>query len=102
MEMSARDAAAVASRRRLKVFAVLDLKMARFMTPFTTVNAGVAIRMFVDSMSAESVLVKHPEDFALYELGEFDEETGFLVAHVTPTNLGLAVSFMEDRNAKLS
>lgn len=102
MEPNVRQMAESSPRRRLKVFAVLDMKMGRFMSPFTTVNAGVACRMFSDSFGPDSVVTKHPEDFALYELGEFDEETGYLQAHVAPTNLGLAVQFMEAGNAKLS
>lgn len=99
MELSARQLADTVPGRRLKVFAVLDMKMKCFMQPFTSVNAGVASRMFQDSITPEGVIGKHPEDFALYELGEFDEETGYLVSHKTPVSLGLAVQFMEVKRA---
>lgn len=98
-ELSARELADRLPGRRLKVFAVLDMKMKCFMQPFTSMNGGVASRMFQDSITGDSVIGKHPEDFALYELGEFDEQTGFLQSHVTPVSLGLAVQFMEVKRA---
>lgn len=91
------------SRRVLKVYAVLDMKMKMFMTPWFAMNAAVASRMFADSINGEKNMVsRHPEDFALYELGEFEEATGFLLASDKPVSLGLASQFMEVGDAKLS
>lgn len=78
----------------LKAYAIMDLKMKLFNSPFFTQNSAVATRMFADSVNGENnVVTKHPEDFALYEIGEFDPESGLLVAS-HPVNLGLAVQFV--------
>lgn len=47
-------------------------------------NDKVAVRGFIDAVSDiaqsdESLLVKHPEDFELWKLGEFDQETGEII-----------------------
>lgn len=90
-------------RRVLKIYAVLDMKMKMFMTPWFAMNAAVAARMFSDSINGEKNMVsRHPEDFALYELGEFEESTGFLLASDKPVSLGLASQFMEVSDGKLS
>jgi len=49
-----------------------------FGQPFFVARIGQAIRSFsdeVNSPSSDSAIAKHPEDFDLYELGAFDDET---------------------------
>lgn len=80
----------------IRVFAVYDMKMKGFMQPFFCQNSAVATRMFVDSVNGDqNIISKHPEDFALYEVGMWDEETGLLTPLDPKTNLGLASSFVE-------
>lgn len=65
----------------MKVFAVRDLKSAAFMQPFFTQSVGTATRIFGDAVEDEkSIFHKHPEDFVLYELGEFDDQTGHITS----------------------
>lgn len=61
------------------VFAVRDRAADTFGSPFCQVARGQAIRAFSDELnrsSADNQLFLHPEDFDLYELGEFDDSTG--------------------------
>lgn len=75
-----------------QVFAVLDTKVGSFAQPFFAQNSAVALRMFLDAATDPNTqLGKHPEDFFLYRLGSFDEESGYLEALVKPENLGSAV-----------
>lgn len=63
----------------LKIFAVRDIATAQFGNPMFMVNSGQAIRSFADEVNREdkdSQLYKHPGDFELYELGDYDTETG--------------------------
>jgi len=55
-------------------------------------SVGVAIRSFSDEINradAENQLHNHPDDFDLYEFGEFDDNTGSFVLHEQPKLLTL-------------
>lgn len=65
----------------LKLFATHDIKADSFMQPFCAPHAGVATRGFTDAITRPqqpSDISNHPEDFNLYELGEFDSHTGVI------------------------
>lgn len=78
----------------LKAFALLDTKTGGFGTPFFMHHTGLAIRAVSDLAQDMSTTVgRHPADFALCELGFFDDNSGVL----TPCqiiNHGLALSFI--------
>lgn len=61
---------------KLVMVAVRDSALDAFMRPFFVPTTGVAIRSFQDACKQEPAFKDHPTDFTLYELGEFDEETG--------------------------
>jgi len=62
------------------VVAVRDGATGLFGQPWFVVARGQAIRAFTDEVNRRSQeptdLAKHPEDFELYALAEFDEGTG--------------------------
>lgn len=61
------------------VCSVKDAKMESFLPLFTAVARGVAQRMFADAVNdVQSPFHKHPEDYALYFVGVFDDATGQL------------------------
>ena len=52
------------------------------------------MRNFVDMANDVSHPVsRHPGDYTLFELGNFDESTGQIVPHPTPISLGVAIEF---------
>lgn len=60
-----------------KVVAVYDVAIESYGTPVYVSALGAAMRSFEDEIkSPESVMHKHPEDYSLYQLGDFDEVTG--------------------------
>lgn len=60
-----------------KVFAVLDHKVGLYMQPFHMESEGQAIRSFTDAVnSGETIFHRHPGDFTLYCLGEFNDTSG--------------------------
>lgn len=65
---------------KLKVFSVFDSKAAYFGQPFFDQSENSAIRNFADAVNDSSnpnnMWNKHPEDFSLFNIGEFDNETG--------------------------
>lgn len=79
---------------KLKAFSLLDTKTGQFNAPFFMSHVGQAIRAIADLGQDKNTIVgRHPADFALMELGTFDDDTGHLVA-VNPINHGLVVSFL--------
>lgn len=64
-----------------KIYTVKDKKAEAFLQPFTTQTDGLAIRMIQASMEQENNLSKYPEDFSLWCIGEFLEETGLVLGY---------------------
>lgn len=63
-----------------KIVAVRDSKTEVFGSPVVCQNLAEGERMFQDVQCDQGTLIsKHPEDFALWCLGDFDEVTGALV-----------------------
>lgn len=61
------------------VVSVRDSATGLFMQPWFVVSRGQAIRAFQDEVNrkgADSDLAKHPEDFELFLIAEFDEGNG--------------------------
>lgn len=78
-----------------KIFVVFDCKVEAYMTPFFMAARGQAIRAFVDSASDLSTqLGKHPCDFTLFELGEYDDSNASFTLHLSPISLGIASEFL--------
>ena len=59
------------------IYTIKDNKAGLFGPVFLLKNNFVALRTLADEMNKQdSVIGKHPEDYALYCVGEFDEDTG--------------------------
>jgi hypothetical protein len=78
------------------VFSLYDVKARAYSTPFFLQNVDMAKRSLVDAMTYESAspLSRHPEDFMLYEMGEFDDVSG-VFEMPTPIGHGICLSFKE-------
>jgi hypothetical protein len=60
--------------------------------PLFVPSVGLAIRSFTDEVNREAAdnqMHNHPDDFDLYELGTFDDNTGIIECHATPKQLAL-------------
>lgn len=71
----------------LIVCSVRDRAVDAFMRPIFVPAAGAAIRSFSDEVnrvSPENEMNRHPSDYDLYELGQFDDQTGILSSHSSP------------------
>lgn len=68
-----------------RIFAVRDAKVEAFLQPFFTQTAGSAIRSISEVVNdPQHTFAKHHGDYALYKLGEFDDESGVFLPE-TPT-----------------
>lgn len=64
---------------RLVILAVRDTAVRSFMRPWYAPTLEAGLRSFYDEVRRggdDNTLAKHPEDFELWKLGEFDEEAG--------------------------
>lgn len=76
---------------KYKTFAVFDSKAGVFSHQWNSHNAATAVRRFAEDVNNEQhPVAKHPEDFTLFEIGEYDEEKGLMTSLATPHSLGLA------------
>jgi len=78
---------------RQSVFSIFDSKAEAYNLPFFSPSKPAAIRSFIDAINDESTtLSKHPEDYFLYYIGEFDALTGYLEAQPL-VSLGSGLEF---------
>lgn len=66
----------------IKVFAIHDGKMKMFQLPFFIHTVGAALRLFEDLCNdPKSTVNRHPEDFVLYEIGTYDDNTAEFISN---------------------
>lgn len=64
---------------KLEMCAVKDRALNAFMRPFFAQTKNQAIRMFQDEVNRDkSEMGAHPDDYDLYWLGTWDDETGYI------------------------
>jgi len=74
----------------MKVCAIYDAKAEAWLTPLFFQAVGQALRSFGDAVNQnDSDFGKHPEDYTLFLLGDFDNQTGVLSVQPTPVALAL-------------
>lgn len=64
---------------KLVIVSIKDRAADAFGRPAYVATEGVAIRQFMDEINrgdTESQIYQHPDDFDLYYLGTFDDNTG--------------------------
>jgi hypothetical protein len=79
------------------VCAVKDRAVDAFNRPLYVPTVGVAIRSFTDELNRkDSELAAHPEDYDLYELGQWDDQT----AQFTPLEVPRVITRAQDLATK--
>lgn len=77
---------------KLKIFSVLDSKVKAFGQPFFQRTHGEAERSFTQVVrDPKSSIHPFPEDYDLYFLGEYDDQTGTVEPLDTPQHVVKAV-----------
>ena len=78
------------------MFSIHDSKGEIFNPPFFKSTHGEAERDFqTASQDDQSMISKYPEDFDLYYLGEYDDQTGKFKALPTPQHIIKAVNVLQ-------
>ncbi|WNK13634.1 MAG: nonstructural protein [Microvirus sp.] len=80
---------------KTNVYSVFDAKTDAFAQPFFAPTNGSALRSFISAAQDPATLLsKHPGDYSLYQIGEFDDDDGQIKAAEPIVNLGTAASFI--------
>lgn len=75
------------------IFCVYDAKAEAWGQPFFVQSVGLAKRSFTEAANdAATAICKYAEDFSLWQLGSFDEQTGSLERLSVPVSLELAIN----------
>jgi hypothetical protein len=65
---------------RLNVYTIFDTATGAYMRPFYMQSDGQATRAFKDlAVAADHEIGKHPEDYSLWRIGQFNDNKGELV-----------------------
>ena len=78
---------------KLLAFSIYDSKAEAYIIPFFAPTTGIAIRNFATAaMDPNHQFHIHAGDYTLFEIGEFDQQTGQLTKRDAFVNLGLALA----------
>jgi len=81
---------------QLFIYSVFDTKAQKFGVPFFQQNDVIAVRSFTRAVNDPSTdLNAFPSDFALYNLGEFDDQTASLQVNPQPQLVCSALNVKE-------
>lgn len=81
------------------IYSVYDSKAEAWLQPFYCVNNAVAIRSFAHAANdAQHDFFRYAGDFALFELGTFEDSTSEIKSLQVPENLGLASIHKKDKD----
>lgn len=82
--------------KTMRIFSCYDSKAEAYLNPFLLRSRGEALRSFenvVNTPDNNSWIYKNPEDYTLFEIGEFDERTGVIKAYEAKVSLGSGNDF---------
>lgn len=85
----------------IRIYSIYDKKACVFNKPFTHHNDAIATREFQMAVQDPKIvqLSLFPDDFDLYYLGEFDDQTGDLITKGKPQFVVAATSFKKIQEA---
>ena len=86
----------------LRVFTIKDRATECYHNPFYLLTVAEAKRIFTQMANdPESKISSNPEDFTLFHIGDFDNNTGFVNQDQGLVNLGNAQEYKEREEQRL-
>lgn len=80
-----------------RMVSVWDAKAEAFGKPIFVQSHGAAVRSFADAVNSpekEHDFAKYPQDFTLFAMGDFDDQTGKFTILRSPLELAKAISLV--------
>jgi len=79
---------------KLKMYSVFDSKVTAYRSPLCLRTRGEMLREWGDLVNDPTTqFAKYPADFTLFEIGDFDQETGAIECYEAKIALGTALDF---------
>jgi len=79
---------------KLKVYTVFDSKAEAYLQPFFMQSRGQAVRAFTElSNDPQHQFSKYAADFTLFEIGEYDDQSGIISSLSAFVPLGTSLEF---------
>lgn len=87
----------------IRIYSIYDKKAGCFNKPFTHHNDAIATREFQIASSDPKIaqLSIFPDDFDLYYLGDFDDQTGTLLQKEKPQFIVAATTFKDEMQERM-
>lgn len=80
----------------LKIFTVYDCKAEAYLPPFYLSAVGQALRHFADTANdASHPFGKHPADYTLFQIGQFDDQHASISMLEAKISLGTALEALD-------
>jgi len=83
----------------IRLYSLFDAGAQAYLRPFWSdfkVNAQRSFRQLVNQKDQpDNMVANHPDQFTLFELGEFDVRTGVFSSHSLPLTLGNGLEYKE-------
>ena len=79
---------------KTKLYCFFDSKSSSYDRPCYSSNKGTAIRDITDLLKEDNKYSRHPSDYVLFEVGEFDSTTGLVVSYDAPQSCGVLSEFL--------
>lgn len=85
-----------------KVYSVYDSKAQTYSNPMISLAKGSMTRDFKTLANDKNHPIgKYPEDYTLFEIGEWDEFDGFINMYQAKISLGMAIEYVEQEDKTL-
>lgn len=84
---------------KLKVICLYDSKALAYNLPQFVQSIGGAVRSFADEINrpdAGNVLYNHPDDFLLFEMGEYDDSDGRVTMLEVPRIIATGIDYKRE------
>lgn len=83
----------------MKTYVVYDSAAEAYGVPFFIRSKGEAVRGFAQAVKdPQTQINKHPADYTLFEIGEYDEISGEIKPYNAKINLGCAIEYAQQGN----
>lgn len=80
-----------------QIFSIHDSKAEAYFPPFHLHNKSMAIRQFGDMVNDPTTqLSKHPADYTLFHLGNWNDQTAQYSKKMDPVSIGNGVEFLNE------
>lgn len=78
-----------------RIYAIHDITAEVYTTPFYAINNATALRILCKAVRTPGTSIfDNPEDFRLYSIGSYNEQTGEIIPHVVFELIGRASDYV--------